>query len=302
MEAPFTAEFFRRLQQLKIHTRKTFLGTRQGTHRSGKKGHGLEFADYRPYSPGDDFRHIDWQLYGRTDRLYVRQFREEQDLNINLLIDSSHSMNFPKTSTKGTSSGNENKFELAKNISLALGFVALTDGDSVNFSILGQEVSPRYVGPKAASRAFSYLKKFSTQNHSSADFTNLVRVAISKQRSPGKCYLISDFLFEVEDFRSGVDLLRAKNLDISIIQILSESELSLEKLSSNLVVDSEDGAEFQLSVNSETSKEYNRLLSAHQKELKSYCDKYEIDFLTVSSSEQLSELVLNRFPKTGLLS
>ena len=117
MEAPFTPEFFRRLQQLKIHSRKTFLGTRQGAHRSGKKGHGLEFADYRPYSPGDDFRHIDWQLYGRTDRLYVRQFREEQDLNINIILDSSHSMAFPRT----TETENSSKFELGKNIALALG-------------------------------------------------------------------------------------------------------------------------------------------------------------------------------------
>ena len=104
----FSPSFFKRLQQLKIHTRRTFLGSRQGGHLSLRRGHGLEFADYRLYTSGDDFRHIDWGIYGRTDRLYVKQFREEQDLNVFFLIDASQSMDFPQ---------NENKFKMCLNLS-----------------------------------------------------------------------------------------------------------------------------------------------------------------------------------------
>jgi len=78
----FTPGFFRRLQQLKIQTRRSYLGSRSGSHISKRRGHGLEFSDYRTYVPGDDFRHIDWGVYGRTDRLYVKEFREEQELQV----------------------------------------------------------------------------------------------------------------------------------------------------------------------------------------------------------------------------
>ena len=103
----FTPGFFRRLQQLKIKTRRSYLGSRQGSHISKRRGHGLEFSDYRSYVPGDDFRHIDWGVYGRTDRLYVKEFREEQELQVLFLIDTSQSMGFPEA---------EGKFEFAKDL------------------------------------------------------------------------------------------------------------------------------------------------------------------------------------------
>ena len=135
--SPFTDDFFRRLQSLKIHTRRAFLGSRQGAHSSIRKGHGLEFSDFRPYAKGDDFRHIDWAVYGRTDRLYVRQFREEQDLNVVIAIDTSASMGHPE---------GEKKFEMAKNLALALSYIALTDGDTISMVLLGQNTLAKYSG------------------------------------------------------------------------------------------------------------------------------------------------------------
>jgi len=295
MEAPFTADFFRRLQQLKIKTRKTFLGTKQGIHRSSKKGQGLEFADYRLYTPGDDFRHIDWQVYGRTDRMYVRQFREEQDLEVNVLIDSSASMSFPE---------NQSKFELASNIALALGFVALTDNDSVRFSVLGQDVSPKYSGPQSASRAFRYLKKFGPRDGSSErsyDFPSNIRAAVARQKSPGKCYVLSDFMFELDEFIAGLDVLKARNFDISVVQVLSPGELILEENNESLAIDSETGDEFRLIVDNETRKKYQRLLKEHISSLETYCKKNAMGFVGCSSAEELSELVLGTFPKKGFL-
>ncbi len=290
MEAPFTSDFFRRLQQLKIKTRKTFLGSRQGIHRSRKKGQGLEFADYRQYTPGDDFRHIDWQVYARTDRMYVRQFREEQDLEVNVLIDSSPSMAFPLGKTK---------FELASNIALSLGFVALTDNDSLRLSVLGQDVSPKYTGPQSASRAFRYLKKFKPDQN--INFTESVRAAIARQKSPGKCYIISDFMFELDEFIAGLDLLKARNFDISVLQVLSPNELVLDDSSESLAVDSETGNEYRLVVNGDVRKKYQRLLKEHIAALENYCAKNAMGFVSCSSAEELSELVLGTFPKKGFL-
>jgi len=100
MIEPFSPSFYRRLQQLKIRTRRSFLGSRQGSHLSPRKGQGLEFSEFRPYTPGDDYRYIDWGVYGRTDRVFIRQYREEQDLNVMVMLDASASMAYPEDEGK----------------------------------------------------------------------------------------------------------------------------------------------------------------------------------------------------------
>lgn len=287
----FTPSFFRRLQQLKIHTRRSFLGSRQGGHLSLRKGHGLEFSDYRLYTPGDDFRHIDWGVYGRTDRIYVRQFREEQDLHVLMLLDASASMGYPK---------GERKFELAKELSLALGYVALTDGDAVNFCFLGQGLTPTYVGPGSLHRAAKALEDLEAKN--SFDFPTEVRAAISRQKVTGKCFFISDFLIPNEETFRAIDLLRAKNFDISVIQILAPSELSLDLGPGDaLVIDAETGEEVELIIGAGSRETYAKMLSEQVAELEDYCAKAGIRHLLVSSKEELTDLVLTRLPELGLL-
>ena len=107
----------KKLEALQLKSRRTFLGSRQGQHRSLRKGHGLEFDDHRSYAPGDDYRYIDWAVYGRTDKIYLKQFREEQDLSVSVLIDSSKSMIHT-----------EKKFSYAKSLGLALSYTALNNG------------------------------------------------------------------------------------------------------------------------------------------------------------------------------
>ena len=290
MEEPFSPTFFRRLQQLKIRTRRAFLGSRQGAHRSIRKGHGLEFHDFRPYSPGDDFRHIDWGVYGRTDRLYVREFREEQDLNVVLLLDASASMAYPE---------GEKKFEVARDIALALGYIALTDGDSVTFSALGQKNTPRYSGPRALRRAYKQLAELKPEGQ--IDILTEVRAAIAAQKIPGKCFFISDFLFESETQIAALDYLRAKNFEISVIQILAPSELTLNPNQSPVVVDSETGARIELSLDSRSVREHEIQLAQHMDKLEDYCARSAISYALVSSSESISEAVLTRFPQLGIL-
>lgn len=291
LREPFTPTFFRRLQQLKIHTRRAFLGSRQGIHLSLRRGHGLEFSDYRVYAPGDDFRHIDWGVYGRTDRLYVRQFREEQDLNILILLDASASMALPERS---------GKFDLARNLALALGYIAMSDGDSVCFSVLGQKNTPKYKGHRAINRAIAELQSITPQG--SFDIVHEIRAAVAKQRIPGRCFLISDFLFDLTTAFSAIDLLRGRNFDISLIQVLAPQELTLDRsLSSPLVVDSETGELVEIALGKGSSQEYAELLARHIASIESYCKKAGIIHALVSSAESLNDIVLTKFPAAGLV-
>lgn len=291
LREPFSPSFFRRLQQLKIHTRRAFLGSRQGIHRSLRRGHGLEFSDYRVYAPGDDFRHIDWGVYGRTDRLYVRQFREEQDLNILLLLDASASMALPVGS---------GKFELAKNLALALGYVAMSDGDSVCFSVLGQKNTPKYKGHKAINRAIMELENITPTG--SFDIVHEIRAAVARQRIPGRCFLISDFLFDLETTFAALDVLRGRNFDISLIQVLAPQELALDRdLRAPLVVDSETGELVEVALGRSSAQEYAELLARHIAQIERYCKRSGIIHALVSSGESLSDIVLMKFPAAGLL-
>ena len=101
----FTPEYLRQLELLRIRARRAFLGTKQGGHVSLKRGHGIEFSDFRQYQPGDDPRHIDWSVFARSERLYVKQFQEEQDLTVLLLIDSTASMVTPSNEKKWRNQG-----------------------------------------------------------------------------------------------------------------------------------------------------------------------------------------------------
>src|SRR5882672_1324925 len=124
---PFTPEFLTQLETLRLRTRREFLGSHTGSYSSPRRGTSLEFADYRKYSPGDDLRYLDWGIYARTDRLYIKVFREEVDLFAYVFIDASASMALPSR---------EEKYLPATHVALALAYVVLANHDHVKFHLL----------------------------------------------------------------------------------------------------------------------------------------------------------------------
>jgi uncharacterized protein (DUF58 family) len=287
----FTPGFFRRLQQLRIETRRSYLGSRQGAHISKRKGHGLEFSDFRSYVPGDDFRHIDWGVYGRTDRLYIKEFREEQELQVLFLIDTSRSMAFPE---------GEGKFELARDLSVALAYVALADGDTTVLSFLGKELSPKYVGVRALPRLLELSRRVTPAGEQSLS-TEVQRV-LGKIRLPGKCFLISDLLMPIEEFVSTCEQVAAKNFELTVLQVLAPGEIDLKgDDSQSVLVDAESGETVELSLSSSLDAEYKKLLSRHVQDIERYTQKRGIGYALVSSESSVQQLVLNTLPELGIL-
>src|SRR5262249_26087891 len=133
----FTPEFIARLEHLRIKTRRQYAGLGKGSHLSPRRGSSLEFSDFRHYALGDDFRYIDWGLYGRTDKLYIKLFKQEEDLLTNIFLDASGSMGLP---------ANDRKFEAARAVALAIAYAALAGGDRVMIRVMGGAGTP----PKAA--------------------------------------------------------------------------------------------------------------------------------------------------------
>lgn len=289
MEAPFTSDFFRRLQRLKIKSRKKFLGSRQGNHLSPKKGQGLEFADYRLYAPGDDFRHVDWGVYGRTDKLYVRQFQEEQDLEVSIFLDNSASMLEPQS-----------KLELAKQVAITLSIIALTNGDSVKVYHGGQEKDLGFSGPQAMRRVWKSIMAIDSLK--SMEFEREVSLVALKSRRPGKIFLISDFMFEAEHCLKSLEALSARSFDIGLIQILSEEELEPSIDTRTLEMsDLETGDKTTISMSASHKELYEKILQAHLEVIENHCSHKGASHLLLKSNASLANEVLDSLLSQGVL-
>ena len=293
LPAPFTSDFLNRLEVLRLRTRKDVLGNHPGAYSSPRRGTSLEFADYRKYSPGDDLRYLDWGIFARSDRLYVRLFHEEVDLFAYIFIDASGSMAFPSR---------EEKFVPASNLALALSYVVLANHDHVRLHSLKDDnatASPFYRGRQRMRDLIRFVSTVSAAG--TLELATLLGNHLKHIRRPGKAILISDFLVPAAAYQPGLNLLRAFNLDISIIQVLSREEIEPALPRGELgLIDSENHQELRLQWSETLSREYQVRLEHHNRELKSFCHQSGIHYSLYVTDEDLSEFVLKTLPGTGL--
>jgi uncharacterized protein (DUF58 family) len=290
---PFTQELVNRLECLRLRTRKEFLGSRSGSYASPRRGTSLEFADYRRYSPGDDLRYLDWGVYARTDRLYLKLFREEVDLFVYLFVDASASMAFPNP---------KEKFTPACHVALALAYVVLANHDHVKLHLLQEPApaaSPFYQGRYKITDLVRLVAAASAAGK--IDMGALVAEHLKKLRRPGKAILLSDFLMPASEYQRGLNVLRGFNLDISIIQVLSRAELEPSFPRGGLtVVDSESGEEKKLLWSDRVEQAYRKNLERHNREIRSFCHQAGIRYSLFVTDQDLADYVLKALPAVGL--
>ncbi len=294
LPAPFTPEFLSRLECLRLRTRKEVIGSRPGSYSSPRRGTSLEIADYRQYSPGDDIRYVDWGIFARSDDLYVKLFREEVDLFVYLFIDASGSMAFPSP---------QEKFVPACHVALALAYVVLANHDHVKLHLL-QEIPAPLASPFYRSRhrimdCIDFVSSLSPRG--SLELAPALGEHLKRIRRPGKAILISDFLMPASSYQGGLNLLRAFNLDISVIQVMGRQEVDPPFPRGSLtVVDSESHVEVGLQWSGDLSRKYQERLEGHNRQLRSFCHQGGIHYSSFVADEDLSEFVLKTLPAIGL--
>lgn len=291
----FTPYFLARLETLRVRTRRQFLGSRPGGHLSLRRGNGLEFADYRPYTWGDDPRYIDWKVYSRTDRLYIKLFQEEEDLYTYLFLDLSASMGYPASN---------NKYESARDVALALAYVVLANDDAVKLHLLGsggrQPATPFFRGRR---RIFD-LAAFLAPQHPTGRVETPTALAQHLQtlHRPGKAIWISDFLFPAPVYQAGLNLLRAANFDITVLQILGKEDMDPPLLPAGArMVDSESGETALVRFDASAKEEYQRRLELHNRTLRRSCHQTGVRHALYTTSEDVSTFVLRTLPTLGIL-
>ncbi|HTT76290.1 MAG TPA: DUF58 domain-containing protein [Candidatus Binataceae bacterium] len=290
----FTPDFIARLEQLRIKTRREYAGLGKGTHLSPRRGSSLEFNDYRYYSTGDDFRYIDWGLYGRTDKLYIKLFKEEEDLLTYVFIDASGSMNWPER---------DHKFASAVAIALALAYVALASGDRVMIRVVGGEGKrPAPIFVLGRHRIVDLARSLSAiRPAGAADLAPALAQEMVSIRRAGKLFLISDFLMNPAAADRALGLFNAANMDVTAIQILGGLELQGQGLSGDVeVVDAESGERVRVSIGNREREQYRQTLLRLTREIKVFCLRNGIRYALYTTDARFQDFFLRAVADLGL--
>ncbi|HEY7554783.1 MAG TPA: DUF58 domain-containing protein [Candidatus Binatia bacterium] len=291
---PFTPRFLGQLETLRLRTRKEFLGGHSGSYASPRRGTSLEFADYRRYAPGDDLRYLDWGIYARSDRLYIKLFREEVDLFAYIFIDASASMGFPSV---------REKFLPASHVAAALSYVVLANHDHVKIHLLGEPAasiaSPFFRGRRRMVDCVQFAAAATPAG--SMDMAAPLAHHLQKLRRPGKAILISDFLMPAPSYQQGLNLLRAFNLDIAVVQVLTRQEVEPPFAFGGVnLIDSETNAEIKLQWDDRARQNYQAKLAHHNSEIRSFCHQSGIHYSLYVTDRDFSDFIFATLPAIGL--
>jgi len=282
MDIKLSTETLKRLQQLRIHLRRAILGQRQGIHRSIRRGHGLEFAEFKAYTPGDDFRSVDWNAYARTDRLYTRQYREEQDVKVLIVLDFSKSVQSNSLSSK---------------LALALAYIALSSGDRVSLLLPGVFQSAWSSTPGSYSGLVQALENNTPVTD--CDFLENLGKASSQMKVPGKVFIISDLLFPLDDLINSFEYLYKKNFECSLIALDTFSQFNTTD--SALLIDSETKEELDIGLSEQDAQALKLLHLKHFTEIERACSKYNFSHVSFDITTPLDIALFDHFIKGGII-
>jgi uncharacterized protein (DUF58 family) len=284
----FEEAFLRKLDRLSILSRRAMAGQIQGERRSPKRGQSVEFADYRPYAPGDDFRRIDWNAYARLERFFIKLFVEDEDLLVHLLVDASRSMDW----------GEPNKLHYAVRVAGALGYLALSSLDRITVTTLGRRayLSPRR-GRQQALPLFTFLQGL--QGEGAADLATSLQRYAAATTQPGPLLLISDLMDE--GWREGLAALAARGFDISVLHLLAPAEVDPQISGDLKLLDAETAAAVEITADYDLLLQYRQALAAWQAELRDFCGARGIHYVPVITSLPFEELLFSLLRQRGVV-
>jgi hypothetical protein len=323
----------KKLEALRIQVRRAFPGVTRGERRSTRRGSSVEFADFRKYEAGDDFRHIDWNIYARLERLMLRQFVEEEDLRVDILLDSSASMRMSGTATK---------FDYARKVAALLAFLAIDSHDRVGVSTFDSTLESRVQAARGQGHFFEVLRFLERlaagpipqipevggagsaapqSKRVPADAANepagsepppplpprpptdLANALWGYSRltaRPGVVFVLSDF-FDNSDYRRQLKRLAHDGFELNLIQILSTDELRPELTGDLELIDSETGQSCEISSWDIGLKAYRAALAGLTTELQSFCRSGGHGYVLATTDRPFEELLFNNLVGARML-
>ena len=302
-DALLTPELLRRLEQFQLLAARRAKSSARGERRSRARGQSVEFADYRNYVHGDDFRYLDWNLYGRLERLFLKLYEEERELPVRIFLDASESMTF----------GEPRKFDFARQVAAAVGYVALSGFDRVSvipFPDLANDARPgpgvtieelaargalRSVrGKRSAIQFFQNLSSLTAGGP--ANLNDALRRGALQARQAGMAVVLSDFL-DPAGYEAGLNALIGRGFQVDLVHVLAPDELSPATFGDLRLVDSETGANQEVTFGRFRLKAYRKTVQNFLQRLREFCQARGVNFFTASSNTDLPELLLKQLRK-----
>ncbi|HVC99336.1 MAG TPA: DUF58 domain-containing protein [Pirellulales bacterium] len=287
----FGSDFLNKLEYLSLISRRVFRGSILAQRRTMQLGGGIEFADHREYTPGDDFRYLDWNVYARHDQLLLKRFQEEEDLHIYLFVDCSRSMDF----------GSPSKFDLARQVVAALAYIALADLDRVAIVAFSNEILADMPLARGKARILSVLK-FLENLIPQGTQTDLARVAsgfVHRTQRRGLAVVVSD-LYDPSGFERGLDMLRHRRYEPHVVQIFDPREANPEVLGDVELYDIETAANRKVTVTERNLRKYRRIFDDFQQSVQKYCRSYGLGCTRTSTETPFDQLIL-RMMREGVV-
>ena len=290
-------DLLRRLEQFQLLAARRAKSTARGERRSRARGQSVEFADYRNYVAGDDLRYLDWNLYGRLERLFLKLYEEERELPVRIFLDASESMAF----------GEPRKFDFARQVAAAVGYVALCGFDRVSViafpDVTGADVAARAAeqaargalravrGRKSSLQFFQNLAALRAGG--SATFNDALRRGALEARQAGVAVVLSDFL-DPAGYEAGLTALVGRGFQVNAVQVLAPDELAPGTYGDLRLVDAETGGLQEVTFGRFRLTAYRQTVQNYIQRLKEFCAGRGVSFFSVSSATPLEELLLKQ--------
>ncbi len=284
-------DFMSKIEQLRLVSRKVIVGRIRGERLTRKRGQSIEFADYRPYVMGDDLRFLDWNLYARLDKLFLKLFLEEEDLHVYVLLDTSKSMGY----------GDPSKLAYSRKIAAALGYIALCNYDRV---VIGAFSGDRLetAGPLRGRNQILRLLQFLAERepHGQTMMEPVCKRFAFTHRRPGVVVLISDF-FDKEGYENALRYFLGAKQDVFVLQVLAREEMDPPITGDLKLVDMEDDDTTEITISAPLLKAYHQTLENFIGGLKHYAGSRGMNYLLAPTTLGFDSLVLDYLRRRGLV-
>ena len=274
--------FLAQLERLSLKARRPVKGWSSGQRRSRRTGHSVEFADYRAYGSGDDLRYVDWNIYGRTDRMHVKLFVDDEDLCLHLLIDASASMAW----------GTPSKLDWAARLAGALGFIGLSSQERVGLGVLhgpSGKTMPPVRGRNRIPPMFDFLS--SLEGDGTTQLDESLRGYAQHAKGGGLAVVVSDLL-DPQGYEAGLRSLLECGFEAHVVHVLSEDELRPAMQGDLRLVDQETGESRDLRMDAEATRAYAQRLEQFLNQAEQFCADNAIAYSRASSVDSVEKMVL----------
>lgn len=297
-------ELVARIGHLDVASRRVFAGRLKGERRSKKRGDSVEFADHRAYVVGDDLRRIDWNIFGRLDRLFMKLFLEEEDLSLHIVFDCSAS----------TDCGEPSKYRFMQRVAAALGYIGLVNYNRVTLTAIADQPPPEDAPPRERTGVVSTIRNLRGGRRAhdmgawlcgitpggTSNFTEASRRIALSRTGRGVMIILSDFFYK-EGYEDGLRALIGRGYDVAVIQVLSPQEVEPPLGGDLRLKDIEDSDLAEVTISAPLLKRYKANLSAYCDQLRQFCAQRGVAFMTIQSDLAIETLLLDYLRRRGVL-